>query len=516
MKKGFTLTLSMVIILIFMTTILTVETQKVSIEEQTHAQHAKLRAINSILLDLNSTAFDYSISRMGKRAMFDVIEKEISEKYVINAKDAICYRFLTNLDSYLTMSLGTRLEDTGLSISYTINDCKIELINATTVNLTTSVDLIFKEENKIEIRKSISKNTNFSIEGLPDPMLAIESYKDKDNTLGPIIRPIILSPLYNNSDNWEGDDDEFDELKIKSTNLLYGVGWVYGELINYNKNNINDEKYQKSVRGKILLIQSSNIKNQVELKQALEFASSNGSKAIAFDKSVSPTSREVIGASINPGCNINYTVNELQENEPCIKCGKFSVIQKSSIKTAGSCPAFNSCGDFASLGLGLCEKEGNTFYFYSPSPSDLNYDVYAVGSFKSGNYLIDSGDETDFPLLEKAKLYDIELQRSAILCGNYFLSDDAPDIFSRMEGDIGANDKYGIETFILGTWVLDSDKSKLDHEYYNGKNGVHVKGTTGCRDANMCDPDTEIFTIGRFAINDKKLDKYGMERIKYD
>ena len=242
----------------------------------------------------------------------------------------------------------------------------------------------------------------------------------------------------------------------------------------------------------------------------------NGSKAIAFDKSVSPTSREVIGASINPGCNINYTVNELQENEPCIKCGKFSVIQKNSIKTAGSCPAFNSCGDFATLGLGLCKKEGNTFYFYSPSSSDLNYNVYAVGSFKSGNYLIDSGDETDFPLLGKAKLYDIELQRSAILCGNYFLSDDAPDIFSRMQGDIGANDKYGIETFVLGTWVLDSDKSKLDHEYYNNKEGVHVKGTTGCRDANMCDPDTEIFTIGRFAINDKKLDKYGMEDIEYD
>ena len=44
--KGFTLTLSMIIILIFMTTILTIETQKVNIEEQTHSQHAKLRAIN--------------------------------------------------------------------------------------------------------------------------------------------------------------------------------------------------------------------------------------------------------------------------------------------------------------------------------------------------------------------------------------------------------------------------------------------------------------------------------------
>lgn len=511
MNKGFTLTLSMVIVLIFMTTILTIETQKISIEEETHSQHAKLRAINSILLDLNSPAFDYSLSRMGKRAMFNVINEQIASRindgptydYVKDAPEAICEEFKDNFAQYLKLSLGTRLNDIGLSIKNENIQCEVELIDSFTVNLTTSADLIFIEENKIEIKKSISLNSNFSIEGLPDPMLAIESWNDEDVELStPILRPILLSSLYNDTDE---NFDEEGNLLISSENLHYSKGWISGELITYNEDKIENEDYKKEVRGKILLINSkSNIDTTL-----IDFVNDNGIRGIAIDSSVS-IKTEQIKNEVLGGCTLNYTLESLQEKQPCIKCGTFyKVTNIKSTCTTITCSTFS--GKY-----GVCEQDKNTYYFYSSSPSDVSYSgIYAAGnSFSNGDYVLINEEDSEIPLLTKGKVYDLERQRIATLCGNYFLSDSAPNIFSRMEGNLYADDEFGIETFILGTWVLNEEYSKLDHEYYTKKDGVKVKGMLGCKDEDMCNED--IFVIGRFAISGDNLEKYGMEDIKYE
>lgn len=515
MNKGFTLTLSMVIVLIFMTTILTIETQKISIEEETHAQHAKLRAINSILLDLNSNAFDYSLSRMGKRAMFNVINEEIASRindgptygYVKNAPEAICDEFKNNFEEYLSLSLGTRLNDTGLSIEYENMECEVELINATHVNLTTSADLIFKEENKIEIKKSISLNSNFSIDGLPDPMLAIESFNANEVDLNqPIIRPILLSPMYNDTNNWEEEN-----LIIEDDSILYAKGWVYGKVVDYDYDDIDDDKYQKEVRGNILLIPDT--LSQTDLQIALDFATSNASRGVIIDKKLSPNSNTYTNVN-NGGCVMNYTITEYLETAPCIDCGSYGVI----IIQQSTC-ATHTCATFG-LTPTDCEKVNNKLFYYSKiSPSSITYSgVYAVGSydfdgiFDTGYVLIDEVKERTIKRANEAKVYNIERQRSATLCGNYFLNENAPNIFSRMEGDLNANDEFGIETFILGTWVLEDENSKLDYQYYSEENGVYVKGMLGCKDAGMCESDFP--NIGRFAIDE--LEKYGMEDIEYE
>jgi len=516
MNKGFTLTLSMVIVLIFMTTILTIETQKISIEEETHSQHAKLRAINSILLDLNSPAFDYSLSRMGKRAMFNVINEQISDRmtnqnngYLTNAQKAICEEFKNNFEEYLSLSLRTRLNDTGLSIEYEKMECEVELINATHVNLTTSADLIFIEENKIEIKKSISLNSNFSIEGLPDPMLAIESFNANEADLNqPIIRPILLSPLYNDTENWDDGN-----LIIEDNSLLYAKGWVYGKVVDYESDDTDDVDYQKEVRGNILLIPDD--LSQTDLQIALDFATSNASRGVIIDKNLNPNTKDNINVNLG-GCVMNYTITEYLEIAPCIDCGSYGII-----RIQQSTCAAHTCATFGLTPTDCEEVNDKLFYYSKLSPSSISYSgVYAVGSydfdglFDTGYVLIDEVKEREIKRANEAKAYNIERQRSATLCGNYFLSDSAPNIFSRMEGNLNENDKYGIETFILGTWVLNEDNSKLDHEYYNDESGVYVKGMLGCKDAGMCESDFP--NIGRFAISGDNLEKYGMEDIEYD
>ncbi len=516
MRKGFTLTLSMVIILVFMTTILTIETQKVSIDEQTQSQHAKLMAINSILLDLNSTAFSYSLSRLGKRATFNVINEQIDSRlndgpgygYVDDAEEAICNEFENNFAEYLEFSLGKRLNDTGLSIKYNDMECNVELIDAFTVNLITSVNLIFKEENKIEIKKSISLNSNFSIEGLPDPLLAIESWDDGDNELSmPVIRPILLSSLYNNTDNWDDDDN----LEIDYDDLDYAKGWISGELIKYDFNKINDIEYQKEVRGKILMI-DSNVDDNSKMQDLIDFYNLNGLKGIAIDKSLEPDTNTITNGNIGAGCTANYTITTLDESQPCIMCGTLTNIKINKATCSVSCSTFGTS-------YGSCKQSGTTFNFYLPSVDDrTDMSSYGVGNdFKEGKFvLISENKDESFPILNNGKLYDIDRQKQATLCGNYFLSDDAPDFFSRMEGELDNEDEFGIETFILGTWVLNPDYSKLAHEYYSKESGVSVKGMSGCKDENMCDSFTEISNFGRFAIKENKLEKYGMEDIEYE
>ena len=504
--KGFTLTLSMIIILIFMTTILTIETQKVNIEEQTHSQHAKLRAINSILIDLNSSAFDYSVSRMGKRAMFNVINEEITTKKFISfsAEEEICDEFIENIENYYTNSLGFRLNDSGLTIEVKDVQCEVELVDTFIVNLKTNASLTFNEEGKIEIRKSIKKDVNFSIEGLPDPYLTIQSYYDnKAEDL--VVRPILLSPLYNNSENW--DDEDLENLKLNSENILYAKGWAYGKLVSYNPSK------QDSVKGNILLITSTNVKTQAELIDAINFAQTNGSKAIVLQKSITSVQNTLVNQNVG-GCVINYTVETAVDSAPCIKCGTFSKI--TNIRKPTTCGVTFDCTHFT--GLGQCKKEGSVLYFYN-GVSPLDYPIYAVGSsFDAGDYVL-INEETEneaFPLWKEAKVYDIENQRSATLCGNYFLNTNAPDIFSRMENKT-QDDEFGIETFVLGTWVK-NDKSKIDYHYYSSSiyDGVKIKGMLACKDAAMC--DSNILNIGRFTIfdGDDYLEKYGMEKIEYD
>ncbi|MCX8206134.1 MAG: hypothetical protein N3H30_02800, partial [Candidatus Micrarchaeota archaeon] len=234
MRKGFALTLSVMILLVFLVLILTIESQRVAVDEQARSMHARLAATSALLSDIDSPALSYSLERLAKRSLYDIdmevingtgkYTKDWAGKEKIAGPDGLlCRNFTGKFKGYLE-SLKSRAQDAGLELNYTEPTCDSYLAGPFTANISTST-AIKVSGSGVYAEKALTRAISFSIEGLYDPMLALESKDEYDK--GKVLRPVIeySVPLWNESDGkWSLTPED-------EVTAHYGQGWVYGKVI---------------------------------------------------------------------------------------------------------------------------------------------------------------------------------------------------------------------------------------------------------------------------------------------
>ncbi len=508
MKKGFALTLSMLVLIFFLALILSIESQRVSIEEKTRSSHARMRALSSLFSDLDSPAFNYSLSQLAKRSLHDVDMEVINngEYLQTDADEEICGKFTQKFVAYLN-SVALRASDMGLELSYTDPTCQLELVGPYDAKLSVSTD-ISAFGNGVKVSKSLSREVIFSVQGVYDPMLAVESSKQcsslpNPSECAPVLRPIINSSI---------PVAELEDVDIVA-NGKYGRGWAYGEVVSASR---ADALGENAWFNKILLVKGDELDAWrsklgrfrgviLEGEDNSEYSSSSGT-IIAED-----------------GSTCNYEIETWVERSPCIYCGRYYIVSPQG------CSSVNWGSMFDTY-----EEVRGKVHAYNGQGTQPNVPFVKITSHSvsSGDKVLISNLLREFetteeypPTREDAVIYNIEDQRAAVLCANYFAMHSGPSILSRLEGNLNANDGLlGLETFAVGEWAR-QPRSRVANEYYRNIPGDKIMGMPGCITMGMCnDPlvidgnriDEEEMVIGKFRISDGRAGDYGMDEIRVD
>lgn len=529
MRRGFALTLSVVILLMFLVLILTVESQRIAVDEQTRSMHARLTATSMLFSDIDSPALDYSLERLAKRSLYDIDMEVINGtgKYtkdwagsprIAGPDGLLCRNFTAKFKGYLE-SLRARAQDSALDLTYTEPVCDAYLSGPFTANVSTAT-VITVSGSGIYANKTLARNISFSIEGLYDPMLALESKKEYDK--GKVLRPVIeySVPLWNESkEQWSLTPND-------EVTAHYGQGWVYGEVIS----SADAVKADPSTWGLyILFIPGS---DALSLWSASNLTKFRG--VILRAPQAQPTVQKdqiVPGVKNGLACDFHMDMEIWTEDTTCLGCGMY--VYGKGLTSTSVCEV-----DKSKMTPGIkFERRGNDYYWYLPGGGiqlgSVPFAVVSGGLSTGDKVLIVAPADIGIPVHKNMHVYDIEKLRGAVLCGNYFapgkysdgdapLLDQSlygPDFFQRLEGGIDKTSRYGIQTFVVGNWAKNK-YSKLDWQYYGKKEGTPVKGMPSCLDEKMCtERDDDQIYIGRFRINDDSddlLDAYGFSGILYE
>jgi len=514
MRRGFALTLSMVILIFFLSLILSVESQRIAIEEQTRANHAQMRALTSLVADIDTPALDYSIAKMAKRSLYEIDWNVItthqpSKDPERELKDSFTQKF----NGYLT-SLEKRANDSGLTLTHTTPEVIITQRDPFTFTVNVSTNLTFRGKD-VYVNKTLKKSINFSIEGIYDPLLSLKTYdKNLDVPTNSILLPIIKSKI-----------NEFDDLTPIARG--YGRGWVYGEVIDPE----NADKLQpQEWSGYILQLEGKDLPmwkdNLTQFKGVI----------LISDKMANPNEiqTDVPGyTSDGAACTLTIRATIWSETTaPCIMCGTY-IIHKVISRSNESCvPSYASEYHYP-------DGVSDTYYLYSKAnivndPDSLqgrkNIDIgntpfiVTSSSINAKKVLINSEIENSledtinlaYPPVHDVSIYNIEKQRAAVLCANYFTFGRGTNITNRLKGNVNKNDPNGIETFVIGPDWAKQDYSKHDYEYFNKINGNLMKGMPGCITPQMCNTPTKDLQIGHFMISTDREDDYKMKPLEVE
>ncbi len=529
MRRGFALTLSMIMLIFFLTLILSVESQRIMIEEQTRANHAQMRAVTSLLADMESPALSYSVEKLAKRSLYDVDMKVIespTREFVKDANKEICDSFVEKYKGYLN-SLATRANDSGLTLTYEDPICDLQQHDAFNLTMETGT-LITISGRDILLTKSLHHSFNFSIQGIYDPYIAVKSY-DPALDLPPynmVLIPIIKSSI---------KTDDLDSLsEYGSGSSSYGKGWVYGEVVTAETAaGLSKSEWGNRIivlEGKDLAVWGKGCEPGSKVPCNLTFF--RGVILLSDNMASSPTIKTdtIDGTAGGNACKVNVTTTAWDENTaPCIECGTYT----KGVITSRSSP---DCEPTLAASNYI---DGNNYYVYVATtvvsdpnnlqgkktinigvpfivmpPSSFSDNARVLLSSEIENELLKTVNQEYPPIHGGMHVYDIEKQRAATLCANYFYWNDGwgMNIFQKLEGDSQHKDKYGIESFVLGPVWANADHSKIDHQYFSGISGHLVKGMPGCITPQMCNvgPSDLALTVGQIKINGERDDDYGM------
>ncbi len=136
-------------------------------------------------------------------------------------------------------------------------------------------------------------------------------------------------------------------------------------------------------------------------------------------------------------------------------------------------------------------------------------------------------------------VWDLWKIRDMTICGFYLENPVAPSFFQRMLNSVGnstagtVHSKYGIETILTGQWAGGKDdggygstyehdsRSRLDWQFYSATDYPaasttvwKVKGMAGCRDETMCSTmNATKEATGKFRMPGGDIERYGLKKM---
>jgi hypothetical protein len=128
--------------------------------------------------------------------------------------------------------------------------------------------------------------------------------------------------------------------------------------------------------------------------------------------------------------------------------------------------------------------------------------------------------------LNSVAFYNMESLRDFTVCGYYTNNVNAPSFLQRMlDAPYSRSDKYGIETFLVGSYIggknvsgltisakpLKNELSRVDSDVYNDVTGTKIRGMPGCKNALQCGADSPV---GQFALSDLSATRYSSTALK--
>jgi len=323
--------------------------------------------------------------------------------------------------------------------------------------------------------KTFVVNTNFSIQGFPDPFIT----RNDIATRGVTFESAAWKQIFRN-ENYK-NASSVKPILLREGNR--GAGWFYGPIT-------ADPDLDLELRPNYILVTNY-------FDGLFEIADTFGAVIVTnlpFHK---------IETVQEGGCNY---IKDEEYN--CINClRKYTPI--SSPSNPSSCSYKQEL--FNKISKPFMLVDGNSWINNIPK---INNTAYVLINNEKNNI------EGDILGNYKHHLVDMTRIRDMAICGFYLESSDAPSFFQRMVNSNNLKSPFGIESFVIGTWAggnnsksLD-ERSRLDWKFYSSVLGKKIKGMMGCKNKQMCSSNLPIdYSVGFFRLGDDDIIRYGLENV---
>ncbi len=524
MNKGFFLSLSALVFLVFAVSSVTQHLSSIRENEMFYADLMSLLSYQTVFSNFNSESMAASLGATGKFALFkmanhtaynpmkdtgsDDTNMENAEavfQSLINngTSDSSLFAHSDNPLSYSEDEMGYTLNGFAslvnqsiAPVGYTVNTLSF---NNTRMNMSSPHSVMLTADVVVNVSDALGRSeyhvvyenlsTNISIEGLPDPMLN-RYLIDEDHPGGAQNYSWFLF-------KHDGDSivDEFSNEtgSVPFTGSLAGQGWFYGPLISVAQANATTPASPD------LYILYGNLSDILTLENWTLYG------AYILNNTIIETDEVCLGHS-----------NEDPETvfNPIMYGSAACILENNEDGTYIDQP-FLVIPDFK---LSAITGSQNTGYFISD-----NNQYPAAVYFDTGKSRISTSARNKG--MSEITLYGIEGMRDQFICAYYFKSINGPNFFQRMfqNAQRMSDGENGITTILIEEEFLGPDNayidwSSVDFEFISTyESGSHynlniVKGMPGCKNSGMCATGT---VIRRVIVSDTIRDEFGIPNYLY-
>lgn len=419
-------------------------------------------------------------------------------------------------------ALKAACEERGLNISFgDVEDFKFNQTGTWNVTVYFTMDVnVSDNEGNMELKRKLTANATFPIDGFVDPMIAYESTQrnssigDRDPSERQIFRNSSYTVPYDASPVLLRDQYSKDE------QVAEGKGWFFGNITTdpciWNDTDVKAKLY-------VLVHDYFNESDGRDCGTGVNLTLAD---VADYFGGVIVTNLPKDNITIdNHRSDCTYYIHKQYKCLDCLTWTDAEPVVQPQPKGKSDC-----------VGTDKTIIPGTEVNVPFVAVDGDNWRIGEINKWKDVNndthVLFDNEKET---VLEDGyhRIWNIEPLRDLVLCGYYVETGNAPSFLQRFtrDGPKLEGEEYGIETFVEGRWAGGEDDrnhencSRVDHVFYNSsyspyttcdgeQKGIRIKGMPGCKSKEMCTfgqaSDSLYFDapLGRFVMDNASIEDY--------
>ncbi|MBI4399684.1 hypothetical protein HY570_02950 [Candidatus Micrarchaeota archaeon] len=476
------------------------------------------------------------------------LQFDLNDDNAVNGKDAECF-LPTNRNAtrdtfnYWESTTRSLAEQAGFKPTAKIENFSTAQIDPWNVSVSYKVKINISDgKETMGIEKEFLVVDNFSIEGLEDPLIGVESWKTGDVPRPGVEKQIFRGQPYT----------QFVSRVSGTASIARGKGWTYGTSKQLNENT-NPNETNRIFIGNAPPADPSPYAGFVLLKSPRTTTRVGGNATGSCTYSFTAPCQ----GNANATCTGQFSVSKTcsfyfvtENSNDCFDCYEWSPgcavfcenVPLGNVTPANATPGsvrlltpnqvvakpreparpIKSDGSGTKPYVQFSDKQAN---FTPPSTfdnrflfvmSDLSWIVNNTIDPLGFDQFLGDGIPTGaaFTTLShtgEVRFYDIENLRDYGVCSSYRETTLAPSFFARLQGTRNVSfDSNGIESFIVGQWTVRDNLSQVDWEYYSNITGITVRGMPGCKSNADCIANVPL---GHFTLSTNALSRYGAVEI---